>query len=51
MFTVVEGHSNIMAKTEEQIYRAELAFYSGVREITSDSISDKFEDGFIAWLF
>lgn len=51
MLPVIEKHSEIMSKTEIQMYKAESKFYSEVRKEASRQISNKFKDGFLTWLF
>jgi hypothetical protein len=51
MLPIIESHSEIMSKTELQMYKIESGFYSKVREETSKRISEKFKDGFLSWLF
>ncbi|MAD54076.1 MAG: hypothetical protein CMF18_08395 [Idiomarinaceae bacterium] len=51
MLPVIEKNSEIMSKTEMQLYKAESKFYSDVRQETSKQISNKFKDGFLTWLF
>jgi hypothetical protein len=51
MLPVIEKHSEIMSKTEIQMYKAESKFYSEVRKEASRKISNNFKDGFLNWLF
>ncbi|MEX0291418.1 MAG: hypothetical protein AB3N14_20105 [Flavobacteriaceae bacterium] len=44
-------HSEIMSKTEEEIYLIDLNFNQQIRLLTSSELSEQFEVGFLGWLF
>ncbi|WP_313548950.1 hypothetical protein [Pseudomonas sp.] len=47
----IERYSEIMSRTETQMYKSEGEFYSKARAAASTQISNKFKGGFLAWLF
>lgn len=51
MLPIIEKHSEIMSRTETQMYKSESEFYSKARAAASTQISNKFKGGFLAWLF